>query len=47
MSINLPPGYLEVIFIFYFFKQMRAAFLYEKDKKLGNVSDIYKVVTVQ
>ena len=47
MSINLPPGYLEVIFLFYFFKQMRAEFLNEKEKKLGNVSDIYRVVTGQ
>ena len=47
MSINLPPGYLEVIFLFYFFKQMRAEFLNEKEKKLGNISDIYRVVTGQ
>ena len=45
MSINLPPGYLEVIFLFYLFKQMRVEFLNEKEKKLGNVSDIYRVVT--
>ena len=45
MSINLPPGYLEVIFLFYLFKQMRAEFLKEKEKKVGNVSDIYRVVT--
>ena len=47
MSINLPPGYLEVIFLFYLFKQMRVEFLNEKEKKLGNVSDIYRVVTGQ
>ena len=47
MSINFPPGYLEVILLFYLFKQMRAEFLNEKEKKLRNVSDIYMVVTGQ
>ena len=47
MSINLPPGYLEVIFLFYLFKQMRAEFLEEKEKKLGNVCDIYRAETRQ
>jgi len=33
MSINFPPRYLEVIFLIYLFKQMRAEILKEKEKK--------------